>query len=47
MASVGLREVQRQQTKEYKAAIETLRVEPAKGLGKLDRMGAVQELGLF
>ena len=47
IARVGLRKVQRQQNKEYKEAIKTLRSDPAKGLEKLDRMGAVKEVGLL
>jgi ATP-dependent exoDNAse (exonuclease V) alpha subunit len=47
LATVGLRQVQRQQNKEYKEAIKTLRSDPAKGLEKLDRMGAVKEVGLL
>jgi conjugative relaxase-like TrwC/TraI family protein len=47
LATVGLREVQRQQTKEYKDAIKTLRSDPAKGFEKLVKMGAVVESGLL
>ncbi len=47
LATVGLREVQRQQTKEYKEAIKTLRTDPAKGFEKLEKMGAVMESGLL
>lgn len=46
-ASVGLREVRRQQTKEYKAAIEALANNPAKGFAKLHKMGAIKEADLL
>lgn len=46
-ASVALKEVQRQQAKEYKEAIEALRESPAKGLEMLGKMGAVREVGLL
>jgi conjugative relaxase-like TrwC/TraI family protein len=47
LATTGLREVHRQQTKEYREAIQTLRDDPAKGLEKLEKMSAVKEAGLL
>ena len=47
LATVGLRHVQRQQNKEYKEAIKTLRSDPAKGFEKLEQMGAVKESDLL
>jgi hypothetical protein len=47
IANVGLRKVQRQERKEYKEAIETLRTNPARGLDKLEKMGAIRQSGLL
>jgi ATP-dependent exoDNAse (exonuclease V) alpha subunit len=44
-ASVCLREVRRQETKEYRAAIEALRHNPTQGFEKLHKMGAIKEAG--
>lgn len=42
--SVSLRQVQRQTNAEYKAAVEALRSNPAKGFNKLQAMGAIREV---
>jgi len=47
LASIGLREVQRQEPKDYKDAIETLRTDPARGFHKLEDMGVVKTAGLL
>jgi conjugative relaxase-like TrwC/TraI family protein len=43
LATIGLGEVKRQQNKDYKEAIKSLRADPALGFDKLDRMGAIKE----
>jgi conjugative relaxase-like TrwC/TraI family protein len=47
LATIGLGEVKRQQNKEYKEAIKTLRSDPSRGFDKLDRMGAIKEAFLL
>jgi len=47
IASVGLRKVQRQESKQYREAIQALRVVPDKGFQKLEKMGAIYESGMF
>ena len=44
LASVSLRQVQRQTNREYKAAVELLRKDPAAGYDKLAAMGAIREV---
>jgi conjugative relaxase-like TrwC/TraI family protein len=47
LATIGLGEVKRQQNKEYKEAIKTLRSDPSRGFDQLDRMGAIKEAFLL
>lgn len=44
LKSVSLLEVQRQTNAEYKAAVETLRHNPAEGFRQLEAMGAIREV---
>jgi conjugative relaxase-like TrwC/TraI family protein len=44
MKSVSLRQVQRQTLAEYRSAVEELRVNPERGFGQLEQMGAVREV---
>jgi conjugative relaxase-like TrwC/TraI family protein len=44
MKSVSLRQVQRQTLAEYRQAVEELRVNPERGFGQLEQMGAVREV---
>ncbi len=41
---VSLRQVQRQSNAEYRAAVEALRVNPADGYQRLEKMGAIREV---
>ena len=45
LRTVSLTQVQRQTRKEYRAAMEELRRDPARGFAKLDAIGAVREVG--
>ncbi|HLJ91402.1 MAG TPA: MobF family relaxase [Candidatus Angelobacter sp.] len=47
LATVSLRQVQRQQDRKYRSAIKTLRADPEKGFHLLDKMGAVKESDLL
>lgn len=47
IASVGLRKVHRQESKQYREAIETLRIKPDQGFHKLEKMGAIHESDIF
>jgi conjugative relaxase-like TrwC/TraI family protein len=44
LATIRLGEVKRQHNLDYRNAIMSLRVDPAKGLDQLDRMGAIKEV---
>jgi conjugative relaxase-like TrwC/TraI family protein len=47
IASIGLRKVHRQESKEYREAIQALRAVPDKGFEKLEKMGAIHKSGMF
>jgi len=44
LSGVSLRQVQRQTNAEYKAAVEALRIDPAEGYDRLQKMGAIREV---
>ena len=47
IASFGLRKVQRQEPKEYRDAIRALRINPANGFARLEKMDAVHKAEMF
>jgi conjugative relaxase-like TrwC/TraI family protein len=47
IASVSLRKVQRQESKEYRDAIRALRINPLNGFHRLETMKAINEVDLF
>ncbi len=47
IASKSIRKVQRQEPKEYRDAIRALRINPAKGFKRLEKMGAVEQSEMF
>jgi ATP-dependent exoDNAse (exonuclease V) alpha subunit len=44
LQTVSLRQISRQQNADYRAAMETLRVKPADGYEKLEKMGVIREV---
>ncbi len=44
LQSVSLRQISRQKDAEYRAAMETLRVKPAEGYERLEKMGVIREV---
>ena len=44
LQTVSLRQISRQKDAEYRAAMETLRVKPAEGYERLEKMGVIREV---